>query len=142
MLVLPNWLNSKTLLCLLSIAVCPGCVGVPHGDITGAAHAGGVAHCACESESGCGAATSDDGQCSGTTCSEACGSDESTAQPIPFHGAWSSAIAVCTMPLGMIGHVANFGLPVTSCAPPEIPPPGRFHPVPTRPVFAGNPLPY
>jgi hypothetical protein len=29
-------------------------------------------------------------------------------------------------------------LPVTALAPPEIPPPGRFHPVPTRSVFAST----
>jgi hypothetical protein len=34
------------------------------------------------------------------------------------------------------GSVANYFLPEVALGPPEIAPPGRFHPVPTRPVFA------
>ena len=35
-----------------------------------------------------------------------------------------------------VGSVANFFVPVSVIAPPDVPPPGRFHPVPTTPVFA------
>jgi hypothetical protein len=34
------------------------------------------------------------------------------------------------------GTFANYCLPVAALGPPESVPPGRFHPVPTRPVFA------
>lgn len=34
-----------------------------------------------------------------------------------------------------VGHVANFCVPPAGYMPLEGPPPGRFHPVPTRPVF-------
>lgn len=34
------------------------------------------------------------------------------------------------------GTLANYCLPVAALGPPESDPPGRFHPVPTRPVFA------
>ena len=35
-----------------------------------------------------------------------------------------------------VGSVANYFVPVSEIAPPDVPPPGRFHPVPTTPVFA------
>ncbi|HJQ79474.1 MAG TPA: hypothetical protein VJ828_05940 [Lacipirellulaceae bacterium] len=34
------------------------------------------------------------------------------------------------------GTLANYCLPVIALGPPETVPPGRFHPVPTQPVFA------
>jgi len=34
------------------------------------------------------------------------------------------------------GSVANYFLPEVALGPPELAPPGRFHPVPTRPVFS------
>jgi hypothetical protein len=34
------------------------------------------------------------------------------------------------------GTLANYCLPVVALGPPDTVPPGRFHPVPTRPVFA------
>ena len=36
----------------------------------------------------------------------------------------------------MFGQVANFCVPAAAMGPPEVTPPGRFHPVPTDPVFA------
>jgi hypothetical protein len=35
-----------------------------------------------------------------------------------------------------VGSVANYFVPISAIAPPDVPPPGRFHPVPTTPVFA------
>ena len=37
-----------------------------------------------------------------------------------------------------VGSVANYFVPAGLIAPSEIPPPGRFHPVPTHPVFAAG----
>jgi hypothetical protein len=34
------------------------------------------------------------------------------------------------------GTIANYCLPEAALGPPDMVPPGRFHPVPTRPVFA------
>ncbi|HEY7688816.1 MAG TPA: hypothetical protein VH835_08995 [Dongiaceae bacterium] len=40
------------------------------------------------------------------------------------------------VPCQCFAETANFCVPAASCGPPEYPPPGRFHPVPTQPVFA------
>jgi hypothetical protein len=36
------------------------------------------------------------------------------------------------------GTIANYCLPASALGPPDMSPPGRFHPVPTRPVFANR----
>jgi len=69
-------------------------------------------------------------------CSEACDGDSPG-----FHGGvaqavWTPAQSLADGAAQMFGHVANFCVPAAAIGPPEIPPPGRFHPVPTNPVFA------
>ena len=50
--------------------------------------------------------------------------------------AWTSAFAVGAPAFQLFGNIANFCVAPLAMGPPEIPPPGRFHPVPTTPVFA------
>jgi hypothetical protein len=105
---------------LIATTICTGCAGIPHGDF--------AAHCECES-------TCDGGA---PACSESCDEEMHAGQLMPFQDVWSTAISVSMLPMGVVGNVANFCLPVTALAPPAVPPPGRFHPVPTRPVFRGH----
>lgn len=50
--------------------------------------------------------------------------------------------SVGELPRHCFAETANFYLPAAACGPPEIPPPGRFHPVPTQPVFTPRPVLY
>jgi hypothetical protein len=49
---------------------------------------------------------------------------------------WSSAFSLGAPAFQLFGNVANFCIAPIAMGPPEIAPPGRFHPVPTNPVFA------
>jgi hypothetical protein len=55
-----------------------------------------------------------------------------------FAGSAVGTAAMSTFGLAgsAIGTVANYFVPAGTIGPPETMPPGRFHPVPTRPVFA------
>jgi hypothetical protein len=44
--------------------------------------------------------------------------------------------AIMTLPRDTFAAAANFCIRPIAFAPAEVPPPGRFHPVPTRPAFA------
>jgi hypothetical protein len=115
-------LNLPPFVCLLTaMTIFTGCAGIPHGDL--------ATHAECESTCECGA----------PACGESCDGEIHSDQLMPFHGVWSSAIAVSAVPMGVVGNVANFCLPVIATAPPAVPPPGRFHPVPTKPVFQRRP---
>ena len=97
---------------LLSVAiVCAGCVG-PIGDWIPYA----------DPASECG-------------CSDVCECDQA-CQVGPTGRAVNLAKDGCQMTCKVCGHVVNCYAPHDAIGPPEIPPPGRFHPVPTHPVFA------
>jgi hypothetical protein len=55
-----------------------------------------------------------------------------------FAGSAVGTVAMSTFSFAgsAIGTVANYFVPAGVIGPPETMPPGRFHPVPTRPVFA------
>jgi hypothetical protein len=69
----------------------------------------------------------------------------------PDHGAHCDAMPAC-QPMQRIAHLpGESAVCVTSCCtpnacpgPPDVPPPGRFHPVPTQPAFSPRfaPTPY
>ncbi|MCI0493071.1 MAG: hypothetical protein L0Z07_09055 [Planctomycetes bacterium] len=50
---------------------------------------------------------------------------------------YSLALLHCaaSLPVSAFAGIAHGCIPAATMGPPEIPPPGRFHPVPTRPVF-------
>jgi hypothetical protein len=48
----------------------------------------------------------------------------------------ASLQSVGRLPRDAFASTANFCIAPAGAAPPDLPPPGRFHPVPTRPVFA------
>jgi hypothetical protein len=52
------------------------------------------------------------------------------------HDLLAATLSMGSLALGTVGQVANFFLPATAIGPSEVPPPGRFHPVPTHPVFS------
>jgi hypothetical protein len=56
-------------------------------------------------------------------------------ESIAGHHVLAATLSVAGTALGTVGHVANFCLPPAAIGPPDGLPPGRFHPVPTRPVF-------
>jgi hypothetical protein len=127
---------------MLAVALSTGCAGIPHGDVNLLGlHSGGGSHCECADQRVSEAEHCEGGHCDDPASCEADGSDACTDEAPPFHGAWASAREYFDASLAYVGHIANFWLPPTMLAPPEIPPPGRFHPVPTRPVFAGHALP-
>jgi hypothetical protein len=107
------------LLLVIAVAIFSGCAGIPHSDFAASGH--------------------DQCDCGAPECGDACNAEMHSVQTVPFQGVWSSAMAVSAIPMTVVGNVANFCLPVVAMAPPEVPPPGRFHPVPTRPVFQAGP---
>jgi hypothetical protein len=140
--VIPAQLSrAGTLLTVLTL--CGGCVVVPSNDTAtmGPSPAGhsmdcGTAVC----ESGYGPEAPDGCKspaCSGTHAGGATEVGDAVIAPDLL----AATLSVGGMALGMVGHVANFFLPAAAIGPAEVPPPGRFHPVPTRPVFypAGSP---
>jgi hypothetical protein len=123
---------------LMAVTICAGCAGFPQGDLAmigrndhGAPHRHGSCAGDCGDECGesCG--------CESSACGDMCEGESSTGEVLPFYSVLSSATAISAVPLAFVGNVANFCLPVTALAPPQVPPPGRFHPVPTKPVFRG-----
>jgi hypothetical protein len=40
------------------------------------------------------------------------------------------------MPRDVVAHAAHYCIHPIAYAPADLPPPGRFHPVPTQPVFS------
>jgi hypothetical protein len=108
---------------LLALAAVCGCVALPKG--LGGASAGPNCGDACE---GC-----PPEQCE--TCSN-CGSSSCNGCNGIVGTLFGYGYTVCYVPSLCVGSVANFCGPPSCVGPPDIPPPGRFHPVPTRPAFA------
>jgi hypothetical protein len=101
-----------TVLLIVAVLPCGGCVGpLQHWGWHSPAAAECGACVECEEEAECG------GFC------PHCGTH--FAIPVPS----------CHIPCSVCGRVFNCCAPDDAIGPPEIPPPGRFHPVPTHPVF-------
>jgi hypothetical protein len=147
------------LMLVLTATTVPGCILTPDGRPLGAGAAESLAHLAGFSPAGCscgnmhcgepacsfggeaetwigGAADCGPADCgpSGGSACETCG-EESCRLECP--SATCAALqAAGRWPCQAIAGTANFCIPAAAIGPPYIPPPGRFHPVPTRPVFA------
>jgi hypothetical protein len=88
---------------------------------------GSLGQCDCGS---CGASVDDvSATAAGAACDDAnCG-----------HARCGRLRNMLALPRDQFASAANFCIAPIAYAPAEVPPPGRFHPVPTRPVFSPRP---
>lgn len=91
----------------------------------------------------CGSPVDACGECDEPVCEECGECAHPVGHTIPgvgfCCGAWESMCCFCSpvvsWPCHKVCHVVNFCAPDGCCGPPPPPGPGRFHPVPTHPVF-------
>jgi hypothetical protein len=92
--------------------------------------------------SACVADDEEDGHCDEVAAESSAGSitDPSTYERLANGYVIEPASTVVMTTFGFagaaFGTVANYCIPEGAIGPPDVMPPGRFHPVPTRPVFA------
>lgn len=93
----------------------------------------------CEAAPGCGSGVATCATCLSIACPDICGH----AQELCYHccdfvwaPVWGLAEPVVCWPVNKVRHVVNFCAPDGFVGPPDMVGPGRFHPVPTHPVFA------
>jgi hypothetical protein len=67
----------------------------------------------------------------------------SDGEALPAHGPgalpldpYGAMLSLASLPASAIGGIFHAWVPAAAIGPTELPPPSRFHPVPTRPVFA------
>jgi hypothetical protein len=142
---------------IATLVASAGCAGPHYGSHTGAT----VAHllgfdsgCSCGDACNCGDCTVDDcangppdgcaiSDSGGACCeSEGCnnGHDDGRTN-LPACNAFKRVAAI---PCETVANATSCCTPHACPGPPDVPPPGRFHPVPTRPVFSPRfePMPY
>src|SRR5688572_12780110 len=110
---------------LMAVTICAGCAGIPQGDL--AMLEPGVHNAPHHHGSDAGNCAENGGEpcaCGSPACGDTREGESCTGESLPFHSVWSSAAAITAAPMAVVGHVANFGLPVTALAPPQVPPPG------------------
>ena len=69
---------------------------------------------------------------------ELCEYEDSGSEAGFVQTASATMLSALAMGGAAVGSVANYFVPAGLIAPSNVPPPGRFHPVPTHPVFAAD----
>ena len=124
---------------LVTVALCSGCALSPNGMLgampmfseSNAQHVGCATACEPCDTAGCGENVSG--------CCDVCGSENCAGHRGVAQYAWTPVLSIGEGAAQVFGNIANFCVPAAAMGPAEIPPPGRFHPVPTQPVFAPIP---
>jgi hypothetical protein len=151
-ILVPNYalaaIRAGSALGLLAVVLCSGCAPMAAHHSCACCTDPVEPGCNCNSNcceppccDQCGCAVGSSGVCE-NCCPNVCGNGMAAVEGCACSScgtAWGCVEPIACWPIRKCVHYINFCAPEGYCGPPDMPGPGRFHPVPTRPVFSPRP---